>query len=645
MRTIGQTTTVRIIVLSSVLICSLCTSAAWADVLESARMLPDDTAILVSVESVAGLRAALEKTSLCGLYKDPAIQEMLGDTEKKLREQIDKGIKDLWQKMKIENPPQQIPYPEGRVVLGISIVGPAAQTNADAADDKSPGTPMRFVVLVDVGSRAAQVAEVLRSLSAGAANTGDTVQKKDIAGIEMSIIVPNKGSEEPTICFGLKDNWLVFTLDETDRTDFTESVARRVGRSQPGSLADKTALVAAAKTLGDAQVFAFVNADAIRSLATSRAKNKAAAERMIKGLGFDNVTGVAVAARVADDKSQDLCVKTLIGVQGPKTGIPALLAASPGPLRLNDRLVTRDAVGFVYANYEMPKLYDEIARIVGQLAFTDINMIVQAAMAMTAGEGGQPPVQLRDDVLGQLAAPLFLITCETDFTAKEQPTKSFFVGAGGKFLIGTSVRDGGRLDGALGRIHQAFLPGNPKLRREMLGHAIYLLPVGQASAESDDPNGEQEIPPDEAGMALSVVGDNLVFGSVDEVEQAIRSSQKEPDNGISSDPMFRHARQFLPSQASLYSYRNDRLYAQDVWKMLKQMVGELPQLLQDLSAEAGGPPKPIVDMLKTLSESVDFNRMPDFKTVEKYWGATVSFMQSRPEGIYSEAITLKPAPQ
>ena len=307
MRTVNQSTKVWTVILTGLLIGSFHTTVARADVLESARMLPDDTLVLVSVESIAGLRAAVEKTSSYDLYKDPAIQAMLVDTEKKLREQIDKGIKDLWQKMKLENPPQQIPYPEGRVVLGVSIVGPAIE-------DANSGVKMRLVALADMGSRASQVAGLLRAVASGIANMGDTMQKKEIAGIEMNIRMPGKGTDEPTICFGLKENWLLVTLDETHSMDFVESVARRVGRTVPGSLADKAALVAASRTLGDAHVFAFVNADVVRSLLTGATKNKAEAERTIKVLGLDNVTGLAMAARVAGDRSQDWCVKTLLGM-------------------------------------------------------------------------------------------------------------------------------------------------------------------------------------------------------------------------------------------------------------------------------------------------------------------------------------------
>jgi len=82
-----------------------------------------------------------------------------------------------------------------------------------------------------------------------------------------------------------------------------------------------------------------------------------------------------------------------------------------------------------------------------------------------------------------------------------------------------------------------------------------------------------------------------------------------------------------------------------MWRMLGKLARELPDLLRKASGERDGAPEPVVEMLKNVSEAVNLNRLPEFKTVEKYWGASVGFIQDRPEGIYSESITLKPAPQ
>jgi hypothetical protein len=50
-------------------------------------------------------------------------------------------------------------------------------------------------------------------------------------------------------------------------------------------------------------------------------------------------------------------------------------------------------------------------------------------------------------------------------------------------------------------------------------------------------------------------------------------------------------------------------------------------------------------LLKEVSAYVDLGKLPEFRAVEKYFGATVGFMQSRPDGLYWESTVLKPAPQ
>jgi hypothetical protein len=209
-------------------------------------------------------------------------------------------------------------------------------------------------------------------------------------------------------------------------------------------------------------------------------------------------------------------------------------------------------------------------------------------------------------------------------------------------MVGLPVQGAGRLNTALGRIHQAFLQGQPGLRRELLDHTVYLLPTGGASMAFDDEDEEEGSSEDETAAespaAFSVAGDNLVIGQVDEVEQAIRRLRKEPENPLVSDPMFRYAREFLPSQAGLYSYQNDRLNMEVTWTALQQMV-------RDLSKQDGASWDPMMMVVQKAREFVDLSKLPEFRAVQKYWGATVGYLQNRPEGIYWESITLRPPQQ
>jgi hypothetical protein len=640
MKVSRQRPRIRTIILSLVG-CSLWAAAARADVLESAKMLPDDTMIMISVESVSGLCAALEKTSLYGLYQDPSMQPLIGAAEKKIRAAIDTALKDFWKENKIENPPAQIPFPEGRLVAALSLaakteveVKAADNNESDEGGQGDPGLDIRFALLADMGSKAAQVKQLMRSLSARARDKDTTVQRKELAGVEMDILVPPKDSGSPAISYGMKDNWLLITADSSARTDFTESVARRVGRTMPGSLRDKPRFAAIAQGLGDAPIFAFVNADALKVLVASRVKNKDMADRIVKGLGLGNVTGLASAVQVAPRKNQDLCMKTLLAVQGPKTGIPALLEATSSPLKLNNRLMTRAAVGFLTANYEPSKLFDGIAKMVGDITgMIDLNMMVQSAMMPTAKEAGQPPVQVRDEVLANVTGPL-LATWRVGSlgTSSVNPMGNL------RFLVALPVRDGSRLNTALGRIHQAFLDPDGKLRREMLSRTLYLFPAGGPAGAAD---AGATTPPHQ--MAFAVAGDHLVIGPVGEVEQAIRSLQKEPENPLAADPMFRYAREYLPAQAGAYYYRNDRRNAETSWAMIKELLRNLQS--QAPAAASGNAADPVGDVLKKAIECVDLSKWPEFRAVEKYFGATVGFMQSRPDGIYWESTTLKPAPQ
>jgi hypothetical protein len=609
-------------------------SATWADVMESAKMLPDNMTVMVSVESVNALRAAVEKTSVYALYKDPAMQPFVTESEKKVRELIETTLQGFWQEMKIENPPEQIPIPEGRLVLGISLFKPPA---AEESNGDDPG--VRFTLLADMGSRVEQTKKMILSLTTSATNAGTTVAKKNVGGLEFNVLVPQEDDDQPTLYYGMKDNWLVVVGDTTKELTFAESIVKRMGRSLPGSMSDKAGLKSAAKTLGESQFFVFVNTDAVKSFAASMAPDKAQVDRIIQALGLQNVTGLSISGLIAGQKNQEGVSRMLIGIDGPKTGIPALLGDASGPMKLNSRLLPRDAMGFLCANYELTKVFDALGKIVQSVASTDINMLAQMAMGATAGEAGQPPVQLRDDVLAQTAAPLL-------FTWRMEKPYTFTSAT--KFLVGLSVKDAARLDGAIGRIHQAFLGGGPESKRELLNHTLYLLPSGGAGMESETENGDSPVAAaaaKEEAMGFSVAGDTLVFGQVDTVEQAIRNQRKEPQDSLLTDPMFRYAKDSLPSQACLFVYQNNRLNTETTWAALKQLGKDLAKQGENASEEEQQSWNPVMMAMQKIKPYVDLNKLPEFKAVEKYWGASVGYMQSRPEGLYWESVTLRPPQQ
>ncbi len=191
----------------------------------------------------------------------------------------------------------------------------------------------------------------------------------------------------------------------------------------------------------------------------------------------------------------------------------------------------------------------------------------------------------------------------------------------------------------------------PESKRELLNHTLYLLPSGESAMQSQDEeeeSGDSTVAAADApqeGMAFSVAGDTLVFGQVDEVEQAIRNQQKEPQDSLLSDPMFRYAKDSLPSQACLYAYQNDRLNSEITWTALKQLGQDLAKQGENASDEEQESWNPMMAAMQKIKAYVDLSKLPEFKAVEKYWGASVGYMQSRPEGLYWESITLRPPQQ
>jgi len=622
----------RMKVLCLLLACLLSASTGRSNALDSAKMLPADTMIMVSVESVDALQAAVKRTSFYELYQDPAMQDVARQVEAKIREGADEILKEFWNEMDIDTPPETMPWPQGRIVLGISLF---PKEQEDSSGVKSTEPLVFMTVLADMGNHVDETKDVLLSLSASAREDGDKIERKRIAGIEMDIMQP-EDEYDPVVSYGIKDNWLLITAADMDvKPDATESVAKRIGRDLSGSLAQNKGFAPARHALGDGEIFFFLNAEAIRTFVTGVTENEAKVEQITRALGLDNVTSIAMSAHIAPDRTRDFCAKTLIGVDGLMRGIPALLSPEAAPLKLNDRLVTRDLIGFFWANYEPAQLFDGIARMLGEAVYMDLNMLVQAGMMATAQDGGQQPVQLRSDVIAQVQAPLFV-------TSKIE--KPYSLSSPGRFLVGLSVQDSQRLNVALARIHQTFIGRDPKLRRELLDQTIYLFPEGPAELEPSRPAAEEESSTTEQ-LAFAAARDNLVFGPIGDVEQAIRNLDTEPTDTIAADPMFRHARRHLPSQAGFYSYRNDRHYAEIGWTILKQMLAEVASEADETPNYEFNLTGRIKALLRQATKYVDLSKLPEFDAIEKYWGATVGFGQNRSGGIYMETIMLKPPRQ
>jgi hypothetical protein len=262
------------------------------------------------------------------------------------------------------------------------------------------------------------------------------------------------------------------------------------------------------------------------------------------------------------------------------------------------------------------------------------------------GEGGRPPVDVQKEVFDQITRPITVVA------STEKP---FTDPANARTLLSLAVRNGAILDGALARIHDTFFAhGQKDLRREMLNCTLYLLPP-MPDMFGVDVSEEGASPPPHRVMqlALAVAGDQLVFGQVSGVEQAIRDVQRTDLESITTDPMYQHASRWLPAQAGVYFYQNNQLEAEATWAMLRKAGRDAARKKAGPKSDAGSDKDggtnqelefsaPQMALVQALEKYVDFTALPDFEMIRRYFGATVGFLRGDDEGISFEVVTVKP---
>jgi len=624
---------------------------AAANVTESARMLPADTAVMLSVESVEGLTAAFKKTAYYELYKDPAMQDFVAPAEKTIRERIDKALKDLWRQQKIENPPETLPWPQGRVVVALFVSTIKVPTKDEGEEEESEGPDTRrlrknptqripdfqIVALADMGKAIEQAKTLAQQWSRSSSDSDTAKRRQRIRGIEFQIYSTDKAKSDvnDVFCLGFKDNWLIVGSS----VPCIESVIRYMDRSADNGLAAQRGFQTAVRGVGEGELFLYVNADPIRRMIRDTETDKTQFDRYLQVLGLDNVTALSMAWQIAGNKQENARLKALLGVNGQRKGIPALVCPASIPIQPNDRLLSRDAILCVVAHYDLAKVYDQIARMVMEATAVDINFFVQTALAGTGRPDGQPPLNLRNDLLSQASSPQIL-TWRMD--------KPYTDPKNSRTLAGLAVRNAEKLDTALARIHQAYIAkSQPDLQRKMLEHTLYLLPAMPMMSPFLAQMGEAHLEPKQ--FAFAVAGGHLAFGEADVVEQVIRDSQKESSETLSSDPMFRHIRRSLSSEAGVYWYQNTQRYWEVLWTVLKAQArtagnkGEDRPHSSEAKAEDGDLGEGISDPLKELRRVVDLNKLPAFDSIKKYLGASAGYTKEHADWIYLETVDVRPS--
>jgi hypothetical protein len=641
---------------------------AFAADLEPAKVVPNDTFLLLYAPNVQALTRKFESTSIYGLYKEPAMQPVIQPADSKIREKIQEGIAEMWREAGLEGKPQELPLPTGALGLAMRMrIRSMHFPNYDFSEPMGEGGPKvtgmhevkvpdpEVVFMADFGDKIKTIEAIIAQLQEKAADKSYRREHETIRGIEVHIVTepvapppagmpPGMPQNEPdSVAWFVKGSVVVVGPSP----ELVKAVAARMGGGDAATLADEANFKALGKSvdMASADVGFFLNAAPLLDLAdklSSSAEDKAQSQKVIKALGVDSLTGLAAAVTLAPKNNEDMRLKATIGIKGPRTGLVALLLPASKSTK-PPGLLNKGLAGFVTANYEPSGIFDKIAQIARDIAGENIEDGMKEAMSSVMGEN---PVDVRKDILGEMSGPI---------TVSIRMDKPYTDPKSSSMLLGIGARDAAALDKAIGRIHQAIVArgGGKEMQREINGVNVYLMPGpglnmmnlmmmapfrhsgGAAPMMRPDRGDEME-----NAMAIAVAGDTLVFGGVDGVQQVVREHKAASRASIDQDPMYQYAAKALPAQAGIVMYGNDQIQSEALWEMLKKGAATTTEPDDEVVM---GPAMIFSGMTREFKREfgVDFAKLPEFEKVRQYFGASIGWVVATDEGLSLEMVGLK----
>jgi len=641
-----------------------CPSAAPAADKDLAASVPADCFLIATIPNVTKLTANFKKTGLYGLYKEPAMQQFLVPAEKNLRKLIKDELTKALKGTGLEPTLDALPWPKGQVTLAIRMAKKTVSFPVyDWANYSGEGKPKILrhdqrsvmsqcvIVLADMGENIGKARKFLDKIADRQVEEANWKRiRKTVRGVRLSILLP-PGTKRPEDDDDIVTDGPIYgfkgkTLVAGTNLKLIREVLGIIGGEDRKTLASDAGYRTVMRRLGGGDIALYLNVKSLLEIAKAEAaasKQREEADRIMRALGVDAVTGLGVVMQVAAKDNEQLRIKALLGVRGERRGLLAMLTPTAKPTRPG-RLLTRGLAGFFVANYDLGKMYDQLVAIVREASRMDIDKVVQQAMAATKPPIGGEPVNVHKEILGQLSGPITITT---------HVSKPYTAPGASRTMLAIGVRDGGILDIAIGRLHNILIAGgNEKLRRKLRNRSVYLLSgdnpvgllVGMALGEG--------IMPKAPLAAMTVADDNFVVGTVKTVEQAVRDLDRKDIEPIGSDPMYQYAARGLPAQAVLYAYQNQQISTALAWARLRaagkeaaKQPAKRPRTTRpgiELGLSVGsGPNLPMMMLVRQLGDFCDFAALPEFERVRKYYGPIAGYITGIDEGIFAEMIELK----
>ncbi len=626
------------VLLAAVLCCSTgAFTSAQAEVLpDTAKFLPPETVGVFNIDNFSKLYEQLQKTDLYRLYKDPVMSPFVEDFKSKVLDKVrekrnriaevivDTGI-----------------LPEGRVALAFVL-------NPEAKDSKQPA----FLLATQWGQNTAKIKEAVGKMVEKAVEEGSHKKSEDFRDVTIVTVI-EKPSQSPDESSGNLENGnaaptttveqppkqvhycfyddCLFVAGDIDILKFAVAHIGGATSRNLDSSGDYTNAMKAAGAHHDADLYVNIKQMVQAGIAAdSTGRTKA----MLSNLGLDNVDSLAWSLGVGRLPGSSFNGKGLLKIEGSKKGVCKMLDAESAGLRV-PTFVPASACSTMFFNLNIKTFYDELANILAK--FSPRAASIMYMPLLPPGPDGQPGLQLKQDVINHLGSQIVVAqSINKPFAVGSKPTDTY---------IALAVNDRNALEKSLSLFHAKMIaPNKPDARRELLGHTIYLvdlsallpafLPAGRTPMQGPGVQPAGQMPT----FAFTVTDTYLLFGTEATVEKAVRALSSSEAESLASAKWFTEAKSAIPASVGLASIKNDEVSTELSWWMLRQLKKDQPGSDQPGSGSVNVGMNSSFNLVLSQSglDLFDFGLLPEFDAVRKYFGLSMFYGVSRPDGFFFE---------
>lgn len=580
---------------------ALASRPAWtAEKAPNDRLLPANTYLYVTVPNVGDLKTRFGESHLGRLFKDPKLQDFMGDLHKKFAQFGEEFEKNIGLKLG-----DVLAIPDGEVSVAVLLPTDAKKLAVAVILDFSKNSSSTVNALLDKAS-----SELVKG---GFKKTTRTIEKTEVVVYtkakdkDKDKEKEDKGSDSDEPEFGsqfaqvLKNDTLILTTSPVAVQD----ILKRWDGKHADTLADVAAYKAIVESghhghtppvlLGYLNPIALVQAF-VRSN-DQAAENLGMAMAFLPVLGLDNLKAIGGSVQMGTEEF-DSEWRLQVYLDKEASGVLKVFTFPPTK-QSPPKWVTEDASSYIGLNWDVPKAYAAVEGLADQI-------MGPGATAQKLDEWAAADslnIHLKKDVIDNLDGVIHITSDNPD---PNKPQTS-------RILVALGVKNGKKMKGVLDKL--AKLPNIQAEARDFKGEVIYNLATPSLAQFG---NSNQT-------MGVAVVNDYLMFSTdVSRIEQIILGDKERKP--LAESERYRTLAKHFPAETSMIWYQEPDKQLKPLYEMLRS--GKVQDML------AATP-------FNKLFEGIDFKKLPEFSAVRKYLPPTASYAVPQGNGAVFVSFSLK----